>query len=109
MDIGTLRNRITIQRPAETFDAIGQPVAGWAIVAAVWADVHFLSGLEAIKADGPVNAIKASVRIRYRADVTGSMRVLLSTGQLLDVRAVLPDVARREFVDLVCESGQNNG
>jgi SPP1 family predicted phage head-tail adaptor len=98
--IGSLQHRIVIQAPSAGQDAIGQPVSGWATVATVWADVRFLAGLEAIKADSVASMLKVSVRIRAR-EVTNAMRVL-HDGKVLQIVAVLPSADRR-WVDLACE------
>jgi SPP1 family predicted phage head-tail adaptor len=98
--IGDLRDTIVIQAPPAAQDAIGQPVGGWTTVGTVKADVRFLAGLEAIKADSVASMLKVSVRIRAR-EVTNAMRVL-HDGKVLQIVAVLPSADRR-WVDLACE------
>ena len=102
---GKLNRRVTIQRPGATQDAAGQPVEAWIDVATVWAGVLMLSGLETIKADGPVSQVKASVRIRWRTDIDAGMRVVLGSS-VFAIKAVIRDEVRREFIDLVCEVAQ---
>jgi len=104
MQAGKLNSRITIQRLIDGQDEIGQPVSTWTDVATVWADVAHKSGLETIKADAPVSVVKASIRIRYRTDITAGMRVTLGSTHY-DVMAALPDEGRREYTDLVCQTG----
>ena len=101
MSIGQLRHRITIEQLGTAQDALGQPVQTWsAVVTAISADVRYLSGLQAIKADASTSLVKASIRLRYRPLHAG-MRVLFEN-TTFDVRAVLPD-ARKAYVNLVCE------
>lgn len=81
-------------------DSWGQPIDTWTDVASVWADVRPLSGLESIKADAPTSEVRASIRIRWRTDITAAMRVL-HDATLYEIEAVLPG-STREHVDLVC-------
>ena len=99
---GRLNRSCTLQAPGTTQDGLGQPIPGWTDVATVWADIRMKSGLEAIKAGAPVSVVQASVRIRYRADVTAGMR-LVHNLQAYNITAVLPDVGGRVHMDLVCE------
>lgn len=108
MRAGNLKRRGTIQKMDETEDDWGMPVSGWVDVASVWADIKHVSGLETIKSGVDVSVVKASIRIRRRADVTAGMRVLCD-GKVYDVRAILDDVAGREYCDLICETGANQG
>ncbi len=98
-----LREQVQLQQRATGEDTLGQSVGEWATVATVWASVRHTSGLEAIRAGAPVSTVRASVRIRWREGVTAAMRLRVA-GQAFDIKAVLPDLARREFLDLVCEA-----
>lgn len=102
MQAGRLNRRCVIQQPGTAEDELGQPIPGWVDVATVWADIRMKSGLEAIKAGAPVSTVQASIRIRYRSDVTAGMRVVHNLVPY-DIKAVMEDVAGREFVDLACE------
>lgn len=102
MDIGKLNSRVTIQQMAAGQDDIGQPVATWNTLATVYANIRHLKGLEAIRADAQASVVKASIRIRLRADVTPAMRVVHGS-TTYEIKAVLPDAQRREYVDLACE------
>lgn len=98
-----LNKRITIQKMGPDQDEIGQPIpADWVDVVTVWADIRHQSGMEAVKADAPVSVVKASIRIRYREGINAGMRVLHGS-TAYNITAVLPDVAKKEHVDLVCE------
>ncbi len=102
MRAGALTRRIVIQQHVSGQDEIGQPIDVWTDVATVWADIRHTSGLEAVRGGAEVSTVKVSVRIRYRTDVHAGMRVIHET-YVYNILAVLPDVAGREFVDLVCE------
>ena len=96
-----LNQRVNIERHVAGQDAWGQPVDTWELVAARWADVRLLSGLETIKADAPASAVRASIRIRHLAGLDAGMRAVHGT-KTYNITAVLEDPARR-FVDLACE------
>ena len=103
MQIGKLNTRIIIQHRTPGVDAIGQPIPGnWATLATVWANVRHVSGAQAIKADAPVSTVKASIRIRWRTDLDASMRVLVGA-TVYEITAVLPEMAKREYVDCVAQ------
>lgn len=105
MRAGLLNNRITVQQLAGGVDALGQPVQTWANLATLWADIRHSSGVESIKADALTSSVRASIRIRYRTDITTGMRAVgpLSTYNIV---AVLPDMQGKEYTDLVCEVTQ---
>lgn len=102
MQAGRLNQRVSIQYLAAGQDSIGQPVQTWSTLAAVWANIRYNTGAEAIKGDADVSIAKASIRIRRRTDVTAGMRVLHGSISF-DIKAVLPDETRKTHVDLVCE------
>jgi SPP1 family predicted phage head-tail adaptor len=102
MKIGQLNSRVVIEQPSSTQDDIGQPVLTWTTLDTVWANVRYLQGAEAIKADAVTSVAKASIRIRRRTDVTSAMRVTLGS-TTFQILAVLPDEESRERLDLVCE------
>lgn len=104
---GTLNRRVRIEQRGENYDEAGQPIEGWTPVATVWADIRFTSGMEAIKAGAETSINKASVRIRYRRDLNAGMR-LTHDGIAFNVLAVMPDLAKREYVDLACEVVNGN-
>lgn len=102
MRIGSLNRQVVLQRRTPGTGPIGQPITTWEDVATVWANVRHASGLETIKADALTSVVKVSIRIRFREDVSAGMRVALA-GVFYDIRAVLPDLVGRQYVDLVCE------
>ena len=101
MRAGRLSSRVTIQQRTDTQNEVGELGPTWSTLAAVWADVIHNSGLETIKAGASASVVKASIRVRYRADVKPSMRVVKGA-DIYNIEAVLPDQGR-EYCDLVCE------
>ncbi|PZX32055.1 SPP1 family predicted phage head-tail adaptor [Cupriavidus phytorum] len=107
MRAGQRSELVQIQKPADGYDDFGQPVIGWDKVIDVWANILHRTGLEIIRADAPTSIVQASFRIPFLAadGVTASMRVLCADGTAYNIKGVLPDRLRREYVDLVCETG----
>lgn len=101
MDPGSLRARVILQSPPTALDSQGQPIGDWVTVATVRANIRHHGGLEAIKASGDTSVVKASIRIRYRAAVAATWRVVHGS-KTYGVAAVLPD-GRKQWTDLVCE------
>lgn len=103
MRAGTLNRRVTIQRQDTAQNDWGESI-GWVDVDTVWANIAHKSGLESVKSDTDVSIVTASIRVRYREDITAGMRVV-HRNLIYDIRAVLPDAVGREYVDLVCQQG----
>lgn len=99
---GLLNTRVVVQQQSATQDALGQPVQSWATFATLWADVRHTSGIEAIKTDAIASVVRASIRVRYRGDLTAAMRVIHGS-TTYNIVAVLPDIGGKEYVDLACE------
>lgn len=103
MQAGRLNRRVTIMAPGAEVDDIGQPIdVVPVVVAKPWASIRHLNGTETIKAGAEASIVKASIRIRYRAGIDAGMRVLHKE-MAYEIKAVLPDEAGRQYVDLVCE------
>lgn len=106
--IGRMRERVTLQSRSTTRDAAGGKTAGWNDLGTdpeVWADVRYISGVEAIKADAMTSMKRASIRIRFRSDVDETMRVV-HRGVALEIRAALPS-DDRAWLNLACEAVGN--
>lgn len=110
---GNLNRRITIQRRGPKQDAGGQPIDGWVEVVKPWAWIKGQTGMgvgRQMAGEGTVTTSLNlySFRIRYRPAITDAMRVLYD-GQAFDIKQVRHDLAGREWTDLVCELGGNDG
>lgn len=103
MHAGQLRNVVTIEKRGEGYDEAGQPVTTWSTFATVRGDVRHLSGTETIKADALTPAVRTSIRIRWLEGVTAGMRAQVNDS-VYEIRAVMPEMGKRRFVDLVCET-----
>lgn len=113
MRAGKLRRRVTLQKPVLAQDQETEAqVKTWVDVAKVWADVVYLNGIETLKSATDVSIAKASIRIRFRADVDATWRVVdVYRGKTtyFNISAVLDDDGGPEHVDLACQTGANDG
>ncbi len=100
---GQLRDLVSLQQQSSTQDEIGQPILTWTEVAKLWADVRYLSGLEAIKADAPTSISKVSIQIRKRSGITAAMRLVDADGVIYQILDVLPDMQHRDRINLPCQ------
>ena len=103
MNAGQLRHRVEILQRVKEKDKSGATVSVWRPLAKLWADVRHVSGSETMRNDVLTASVRASVRIRWRAGISADMRVRTENGVYV-IRAVIPDLRRREFLDLTCES-----
>jgi SPP1 family predicted phage head-tail adaptor len=109
---GTLNRRVSLQQKQETPTGTGGSTISWVEVAKVWANLRMLNGIETAKSDFPVSVAKASIRIRWREDIDPTWRVVYvsnSKTMTFDVKALLPDLVGREYLDLSVEVGQDDG
>ncbi|MGO4811139.1 phage head closure protein [Cupriavidus sp. 2MCAB6] len=108
MEAGTLNRRVQILRASKQREPGGQEVKSWVPLVSLWASIRHKGGLETIRAEAEASIVQASIRIRYREDIDATMRVQHGA-KVYEIRAVLPDEVRREYVDLVCELGASRG
>lgn len=80
-------------------------VTSWVDVATVWAEVRYLSGIQAIKSGAPVGQASVSIKVNRRDGLSPSMRVIYK-GKTFEVQAVLPDEVERIYTFLVCKELQ---
>lgn len=73
---GRLDQRLTLQRPTDTQDELGQVFPGWSTVTTVWASAAPLRGRELEAAAAAQSEATVRFRIRWRADVSRTWRVL---------------------------------
>lgn len=113
LESGRLNRRITIQRRGPEQDEAGQPIDGWVEVAKPWAWIKGQTGMGVGRQMAGEGTVATSLnvysfRIRYRPAITDAMRVLYD-GRVYDIKHVRHDLAGREWTDLVCELGGNDG
>lgn len=107
--IGQLDRRVTLfSRGTATPDAVGQAPINWVDAGTVWAELVPLQGVEVFAAQQVTSEQTIKFRIRYRADVDSTWRLVWQT-QNYDITSVLPFGRRNEFTEIVCVHRLNNG
>ncbi len=102
MRAGALRNRVTIQAESFTKDtATGENLSGWQDVCTVWAAVEPVRGREYFRNFETHSRQTIRVRIRYRPDITGDMRVKIGD-DILYIHSVINFENRNQELLLVC-------
>ena len=101
--IGTLRRRLVLEATVVTPDGVGGATQTYETVAALWAQVEWLSGGEHWRRGRPEQAATHRITMRWRAGVDAGQR-LRDGDQVFDIRAVGdPDGGRRRLICLVEE------
>ena len=101
MNIATLRERVTLERPVRTPDGGGGAGVTWETVAALWAHVAPITGEERLRHDQLAGRLTHEVFIRYRPGVLPAMRFRLED-RIFDIVAVV-EVERRTRLKCLCE------
>jgi len=105
VNISDMRARITFQQPTQTTDEGGAQITSWANVATtptVWARWINAHGQEAVQNDAARFAQRATVTIRYRADVNTNWRIL-KDGEPWQILSVDQIQDRNRYVEMVVE------
>lgn len=99
---GELDRQVTLQAPSTTRDQVeGDLVPGWSTVdSGIWAKLMERQVSDGEQAGQQAMTRAITLRIRYRADVLASWRVLLDA-RVLQITGTL-ERGRREFLDLMC-------
>jgi head-tail adaptor len=107
MKAGLMRRRIRLERPDTLADEFGAPVKTWALVAEVAAAIDAVSGREFFAADRELADCTWRLTVREIPGVAiePDMRAVdVDSGQVFDLRAVLPSHERAVFT-LAASSG----
>ena len=100
---GKLNQRITVQAVQRVGDGGGGYEETWLDIAACWAEVLPLAGVERLTAAQQESATDYRVTIRWREGLTAEMRVLWRT-HVLDVNAIADNGPQAGFIVLDCRS-----
>lgn len=103
MKTGNLRYRVTLQQFTQIDDGGGGHTEGWADVAAVWASVDPLIGKERYEAQQIQATLSHKIKMRYRAGVKPSMRVLFGVRVFNILSPPIDPEERHRELHLLCE------
>jgi SPP1 family predicted phage head-tail adaptor len=109
-----LRHRIDVQELIASQDSdTGAVVEAWASILSsdeplIPAAVYQLSGSEFVAAEAIQAKVTTRITIRYRPGIEPRMRVTHGV-DVYNIRAVLPDPTLRRHINLMCDSGVDDG
>jgi hypothetical protein len=98
---GELRERVTVQTPAESRNTLGETVMSWADFATVWASVEGTSVREALQFGQQDIAVTHRVVMRHLDGLTGKMR-LVWRSRVLEIVSLLEHDNRSRH-ELICQ------
>ena len=102
---GDLNRRLVLQAPVESDDGEGGVVRGYATVTSLWAQVMPLGAGAEVAADSLGAALRYTIVIRYRGDVTTRHR-LQDGDALYRIVAARPSADRR-FLEIEAEARED--
>lgn len=111
-NVGERTRLLTISKRTGAVDAANQPIDAWEFVAKRWGRPLTSSGMSAVRAaEQGVQASpgRYSWRINYTPDLFDVGMRAEYKGIIFDIKELRHDHAAREYTDLVCETGGNNG
>ena len=101
LDIGRMRERVTVQQATERRNSLGETTLEWATYASRWASVQGVSSREALELGQVDVSVTHRVRMRYVDGMTHNMR-LSWRDRVLEIVSLLEYDNRSEHV-AVCE------
>ena len=100
LDIGRMRERVTIKSPTEVRSRSGETTLNWdATLATVWASVEGLSSRDILQAQQANVVATHRIRIRHRDDVTHTHRIIWRN-RTMEIASVT-DRSGRETLELL--------
>ncbi len=101
---GELTERVVIQQPTDTQNAVGEATLSWSTFATVWAKVRAMSGREAERYGQVVGISGHVLTIRALPGITTAMRVVYRS-RTLEIGAI-NEFDRVWYQELVCTETQ---
>jgi len=93
MNIGSLRDRITIQNFTITYNVLNEPIKTWTDFVTVWAEVMINQGREFWGAKKLNAELSGIIKIRFNHDITELMQIIYD-GETYQITAVIQDVKK---------------
>jgi SPP1 family predicted phage head-tail adaptor len=101
---GELTERVVIQQPTDTQNAVGEATLAWSTFATVWAAVRATSGREVERYGQVVGISGHMVTIRALPGITTGMRVIYRN-RTLEIGAI-NEFDRVWYMELICSETQ---
>ena len=99
--LGSLTDRVQLQRRESTAEPEGGHIASFVPVATVWARVRTISGRQGIAADGRAVTMTHSAVLRFRTDLRPGDRIVYR-GRNLNIVSAADLNGRRAYLSCVC-------
>jgi SPP1 family predicted phage head-tail adaptor len=99
--LGTLTDRVTLQRKVTTSEPEGGEVAVFSTLSTVWARVRQLRARQAFADDARGQSITHSVVIRFRTDLKPGDRIVYR-GRTLEIEGLADINGRRAYLSCQC-------
>lgn len=84
-----MKERVTVQTPAESRSPSGETTLSWTTLATLWASVDGLSSRDILQAQQSNVLASHKIRIRYRSDVTHVCRIVWRN-RAMEIASVVP-------------------
>jgi SPP1 family predicted phage head-tail adaptor len=106
MQSGRLRYRLRFERPLRIKDDTGEVIVDrWVEAFTVWGAVEPLTGREYLASAEFRPGVNTRIRVRWRAELDTSLRVVHPDGTVYDIAAILPVQGLHKEVQVMCGSG----
>jgi len=109
------RNRlVSVQRRSTGVDSQNQPLDTWEVVKTLWADIKGQTGMGSIRGGEHTEGVATntsaySFRVNHNPTAFDrGMRVAYG-GAFFNIVDIRHDIAKREWTDLVCTTGDSDG
>lgn len=107
MQIGELRDKVTIQEYIQTPDRYGGFSETWQDKYTVWANIKPLRGREYFEMQKIQSEITHKITIRYRSDINTLNRIRYKE-RILNIKSVIDIDNRHRYLEIMCiGSGQD--
>jgi SPP1 family predicted phage head-tail adaptor len=108
INVGKMREQISIVQPSTTQDAVGgTQLGGGTVLTTCWAEITALSGRDALAAQQYAELVTHQVVIRYLPGVA-SRQVVMFGARQFEIQAVINPDERTKKLILLCVEVNNN-
>lgn len=106
MEIGRLRQRITLQKQVNVRNSYGSVVTEWQNMTTVWAEIKPISGREYFASQQVQSEVTTQITLRYLADIEPTMRVKFNERHF-EIISVINPQERNITLQLMCKEVLN--
>lgn len=111
LEAGKKNTPITIQAKVKAQSPSGAVTHVWQnipVAPQMWAEKFDRSGVQGFVSNQDLSKVTARFRIDYREDVVAEMRVVCK-GKYYNIHYALDITGQNEYLELMCETGANDG